>query len=627
MSRMAESTIRLLGPPAIESSGTSPLQPRGRKAWAVLAYLALQPDGARRSRLATLLFPDAADALGALRWNLSELRRTLAGVTFDGDPVRLVLRPPWRCDAVELVGPGALPRPDPRSLTGQLLEGLSFTDCPVFDAWLADQRYRLENCAQSLLYESSVSALASGDPRAAADLASRALQRDPFHTDCNAVLVKALVATGEHRHAREHVARCTALYRDELGLPLPPEIRTALSGAAPEADPGIPATVATVRSYLDAGGASLSAGAVDRGLDQLRLAVVLAQRTPDRHLLAESLVTLAGALIHQAGGRGAEVADFLHRALSAETSAAETPAAETPAAGSPSAGPPSERYEGGSPTSAAAYRELGYLSVQRGVPDRAAGWLRRAGAAAVGFPEEQARVLAIQGMLASDTAHYGEAVEALTASVRLAREVRNRRQLAFGSALLGRVWLLRGELDPAAEALDHALQWILAEHWTAFEPFVAGMRGETYLAAGNLEAAAEMIDRSWVMADLAGDHCYMALAAGAEARLFLAHGDLAAAQHWIGRGMEPKPWYLWYSARLLDVAAEVAIAARSERAGEVVERLGALASRSGMREFVVRAQSHRAVLGDEAAAQAVPWLAKEIDNPALTAFLAARGQL
>jgi len=28
-----------------------------------------------------------------------------------------------------------------------------------------------------------------------------------------------------------------------------------------------------------------------------------------------------------------------------------------------------------------------------------------------------------------------------------------------------------------------------------------------------------------------------------------------------------------------------------------------------------------------AAAQAVPWLAKEIDSPALTAFLAARGQL
>jgi len=117
------------------------------------------------------------------------------------------------------------------------------------------------------------------------------------------------------------------------------------------------------------------------------------------------------------------------------------------------------------------------------------------------------------------------------------------------------------------------------------------------------------------------------LAAGAEARLFLAHGDLAAAEHWINRGLEPKPWYLWYSARLLDTAAEVAIAMGSPRASKFVERLAELASRSGMREFVVRAQSHRAALGDVAAAQAVPWLAKEIDNPALAASLASRGQI
>jgi tetratricopeptide (TPR) repeat protein len=215
-------------------------------------------------------------------------------------------------------------------------------------------------------------------------------------------------------------------------------------------------------------------------------------------------------------------------------------------------------------------------------------------------------------------------VTAFTASGQLAKVVRNRRQLAFSDALLGRVHLLRGELQPAAAALDHALDLVAAEHWTAFEPFVAGVRGETYLAAGQLDAAAGLIDRSWVMAELAGDHCYLALAAGAEARLFLAHGDLTAAEHWIDRGLEPTPWYLWYSARLLDTAAEVALVTGSPRASDFVERLAALASRSGMREFAVRAQSHRAVLGDEAAALAVPWLAKEIDNPALAAFLAGR---
>jgi tetratricopeptide (TPR) repeat protein len=305
-------------------------------------------------------------------------------------------------------------------------------------------------------------------------------------------------------------------------------------------------------------------------------------------------------LIHQAGGRGAEVADFLHRALQAEAPV------------------------GSSRTAAAAYRELGYLSVQRGVPDRAAGWLDRAMLAAQGFPDEQARVLAIQGMLASDTARYDAAVTALVVSGRLAEAVGNRRQQAFSAALLGRVRLLRGELEQAAVSLDRAQAWITEEHWTSFEPFVAGLRGETHLAAGELEEAAALIDRSWVMAELAGDHCFMALAAGAEARLFMEHGDLTAAAHWIDRGLGPKPWYLWYSARLLDTAAEVSLASRSPRASAFVDQLAELASRSGMREFVVRGQSHRAVLGDEAAAQAVPWLARGIDNPALAAFLAAR---
>ena len=600
MGRMAEKWIRLLGPPVIESLGEPSLQPRGRKAWAVLAYVALQGEGTSRSRLASLLFPDAADALGALRWNLSELRRALDGMTMAGDPLRLVLQPPWRCDALEMVDSAANPGTDPRGFTGQLLEGLSFVDCPVFDSWLADQRYRFDNMVQSLLYEAALAALAAGTPGKAAELATLALDRDPFHADSNAVLVKALVALGEHRRARQHVTQCGDLYRQELGLPLPAEIRQALSDAAPETDSLMPATPSTVRSYLDAGGASLWAGAVDRGLEQLRLAVVLARGTGNGHLLAESLVELSGALIHQAGGRGAEVADFLHRALQAE-------------------GP-----VGASRTAAAAYRELGYLSVQRGVPDRAAGWLDRAMLAAEGFPDEQARVLAIQGMLASDTARYDAAVTALVESGRLAEAVGNRRQQAFSAALLGRVSLLRGELDQAAVSLDRAQAWITDEHWTSFEPFVAGLRGETHLASGELEAAAALIDRSWVMAELAGDHCFMALAAGAEARLFMEHGDLTAAAHWIDRGLGPKPWYLWYSARLLDTAAEVSIASRSPRASAFVDQLAELASRSGMREFVVRGQSHRALLGDEAAAQAVPWLARGINNPALAAFLAAR---
>ena len=160
------------------------------------------------------------------------------------------------------------------------------------------------------------------------ELASLALRRDPFHADSTAVLVKALVALGGHRRARDEVTKCADLYHRELGLSLPAEVRRALSDSAPAADPEITATAATVRSYLDAG---------------------------------------------------------------------------------------------------------------------------------------SARILAIQGMLASDTAHYGDAVAAFAESRRLARAVRNRRQLAFSEALLGRVHLLRGDLELAAAVLDRALDGIAEE--------------------------------------------------------------------------------------------------------------------------------------------------------------------
>ncbi|WP_091564299.1 BTAD domain-containing putative transcriptional regulator [Arthrobacter sp. ok362] len=641
---MADTWIRLLGPPRIESAGTEIRQPRGRKAWAVLAYLALQPDGTGRARTAALLFPDAWDSLGALRWNLSELRRTIGAASISGDPLRLVLPPGWRCDVLATLDAPAADTgadtglADARTFDGQLLEGLAFGDTPVFDSWLEDQRHRLENCVLSLLYEASLAALAAGRADDAVGLATRALRLDPFNADCHAVLVRALVSKGEYRRAREQVDKCRDLYREELGLGLPVEVGRALSPAGAAAEPGMPASAATVRSYLDAAGASLSAGSVDRGLDQLRLAVELAQRTADSHLIAESLVALSGALIHQAGGRGTEVADLLHRALKAEalqTEALQTRSLQAGAQSSPgsksgalkSVASKSVAQPAASRTAAAAYRELGYLAVQRGIPDRAAGWLDQAARAADGFADEQSRILAIKGMAASDTARYGEALAALAESSRLATAAGGPRLLAFSEALAGRVYLQREELELAADTLDRALELIAEEHWTAFEPFVAGLRGETYLAVGRMDEAAALIDRSWVMADLAGDHCYLTLAAGAKARLSMALGDQAGAEAWLKRGLDTTPWYLWYRARLLDTAAEVAIAAGSPAAGDHAARLGTMASRGGLRELVVRAHSHRAILGDAAAGEAIPWLARDIDNPALNAYLARRGQL
>ena len=96
-------TIRLLGKPQIERDGAPISPPRGRKAWALLAYLLLSERPPTRNRLASLLFGEADDPLGALRWSLAELRRALDDPdALTGDPVSLGLPAGSAVDVVDL---------------------------------------------------------------------------------------------------------------------------------------------------------------------------------------------------------------------------------------------------------------------------------------------------------------------------------------------------------------------------------------------------------------------------------------------------------------------------------------------------------------------------------------------
>src|SRR5438552_13989622 len=85
--------VHLLGPPLLIRDGVVYAAPRGRKVWALLAYLALSDRPPSRQQLTDLLFPDAEDPAAALRWNLSELRRLLGGpdTVGSGNTVRLRL--------------------------------------------------------------------------------------------------------------------------------------------------------------------------------------------------------------------------------------------------------------------------------------------------------------------------------------------------------------------------------------------------------------------------------------------------------------------------------------------------------------------------------------------------------
>ena len=117
--------INLLGAPNIDVDGVVTAGPRGSKSWAVLAYLVLTDRPVPRARLLDLLFDEAEDPAGALRWTLSQLRRALGGAAeLTGDPVGLVL-----LDGTEPILQAAA-----EGL------GLGIGRRPLVDGWLAEGR-------------------------------------------------------------------------------------------------------------------------------------------------------------------------------------------------------------------------------------------------------------------------------------------------------------------------------------------------------------------------------------------------------------------------------------------------------------------------------------------------------
>jgi DNA-binding SARP family transcriptional activator len=98
--------VRLLGKPAIERDGVPVQAPRGRKAWGLLLYLVLSERPPPRARLASLLFAEADDPLGALRWSLGELRRALDDpLILRGDPPSLRLPDGAHIDVLSVLDP------------------------------------------------------------------------------------------------------------------------------------------------------------------------------------------------------------------------------------------------------------------------------------------------------------------------------------------------------------------------------------------------------------------------------------------------------------------------------------------------------------------------------------------
>jgi DNA-binding SARP family transcriptional activator len=568
----------------------------------VLAYLRRSRLPPSRERLASLLFPEADDPLGTLRWTLSALRRTLGqDAELRGDPVRLTLRPGTRVD-VDVLSRGswmeavALP-----GLGQELLEGLAFPSSPGFELWLESERRHVAGTTSAVLHQAALAQLARGELETATRHAAELVRLNAFEENAHVLLVRCLSAAGDHRGAARRVEACTALFRRELGVDPSPALRVAAEATDVTVTARVSGTAA-VHAQLEAGEAALAAGAVETGVQRMRSAVAAARRMEDREALATALVSLGASLVHSARGTDEEGAAALHEgtALGEEL--------------------------GRGDIAATGWREISWVQFLRAEYERAEASLTRTAAIAGASDRELAWVDVTRGACRHDTGDYAAAGELLRSAVDRARQLPSGQPLAQALTMLGRYHLFQREIEDALHHLDLALEEVKARGLTAFVSWPEAFRGELDLIMGDLDAAEARFEHAFALGCQVGDACWESISLRGLGLLAAARGDVPRALDLLVDA--PKlcrrlpDTYLWIEAYGLDALCAVAVEHRAEGALQWIDELEAITARRGIRELLLHATVYRARLGEPGALDAARSLAAQIDNPALADLFA-----
>ena len=587
-------TVQLLGRPRIVRTSGEVYQFRSRKSWALLAYLILTERPPTRSQLASLLFAGADDPVRALRWNLSEIRRGLGeNGSVDGDPVVLrlpagavvdvevVIRGAW-VDAVGLPGLGA-----------DLLEGMAFRGAAAYETWLLSEQRHVAAASEAILHEAAVGSMSRGALDTAIGFAVRAAAMSPLDENHQALLIRLYRLAGDDDAAVRQYAACTITFDTELGVAPGPAVEAAMRETRRES--GEAAGDATIEAIIEAGSAAVAAGAAEAGIHSLRTAARLADSARATRLRIGSRLVLAEALIHSLGGLDEEGLATLYEADEIAL-ANDLPDAV-----------------------AQARAELGYVDFLRARYDRAELWLTDALTFADGSPSMTAKATAYLGAVESDRANYRRASALLEQAIMLSRAAGEPRREAFGLAMVGRVNLLRDNLDAAAEQLDASIELAARDHWLAFLPWPQALRGQIQLARGDPAGAAELLQQAFARACQLGDPCWEGMSARGLALLAEATGQtgrafevLSDARARCNRLADP---YVWLDGYILDAQCELGLRHGHPDTRLWVGAMQELASRTGMKELTVRSLLHGAALGNEGDAAAAALIAADIECP------------
>jgi tetratricopeptide (TPR) repeat protein len=484
-------------------------------------------------------------------------------------------------------------------LGSELLEGFTFRDAATFESWLLSEQRYLAAATEAILHEAALGMMSRGNFERAIGYAVRLIGMNALDENNQALLIRLYRLAGDDLAAGRQFAACTELFLTELGVRPGPAVQAALR--VPRLRIDGPTDTASVDAIVEAGQAAVGAGAIEAGVQSLRSGVALADAASADGLRVTSRLALAEALIHSLRGQDEEGVAALHAADEVAMAIHEPGLA------------------------AEARAEIGYVDFLRARYDRAEVWLTDARALGTDSLSIVAKTETYLGSAASDRGNYPQALQHLDLALEAARPAGEGRLEAFALSMLGRIHLLRHNFDEAARCLDLSLELCARSHWLALLPWPQALRGEVELGRSNPAGAAAFFDQAFARACLLGDPCWEGISARGIALVAEAAGEserafeiLADARIRCNRLADP---YVWLEAHILDAQCDLGRRHGHPDTATWVQLMGSLASRTGMKELMVRSLLHAEALGDDSAGQAARLLGAEIDNPALAELL------
>ena len=284
--------VTLFGHMRAENAAGHSILPRGRKTRALLAMLALSPNGmVARSATAALLWSlrDREQAHASLRQAVHELQQSLlaAGpglLRADRHHVILTIAS-VSTDAAALTQAAAPTLDMLDTFAHPLLEDLRGLD-PAFDQWIEDQSARLNRAGRAI---GDALLAAQTDPAATLRIAARVLRIDESHENAWHAAISAHLAQGDRAAAMAAYERCAAALGRTTARPPSRDIEHLVART--------PRPLAAPPGFTTHGSHAGSFGRTGSTDGQIRLGVFPLRRIdpcPDDNLavaLAEELVT------------------------------------------------------------------------------------------------------------------------------------------------------------------------------------------------------------------------------------------------------------------------------------------------------------------------------------------------